>query len=86
MIPCMGGWCRSRERCANYYAQSPLTPSERLCGSVEEPNPIRMDPSASDGVAERGLGDSEMLGRNAMEIRPLACGHDPWRVPVGSLG
>ena len=40
MIPCLGGWCLSRERCAHYYAQSDLTPSERLCGEVEEIEPL----------------------------------------------
>jgi hypothetical protein len=40
MIPCMGGFCASRERCAHYYAESYLRPSERLCGKEERPRPI----------------------------------------------
>ena len=39
MIACMGGWCCSRDRCANYYAESNLT-SERLCGETEEVEPL----------------------------------------------
>lgn len=41
MIPCMGGFCKSRESCAHYYAESSLTPSERLCGAVEEVERVR---------------------------------------------
>lgn len=43
-IPCMGG-CASRDQCANYYAglgsKSKEIPSERLCGSVDNPDPVR---------------------------------------------
>lgn len=39
MIACMGGWCCSRDRCANYYAESKLM-SERLCGEKEEVEPM----------------------------------------------
>lgn len=35
MIACMGGWCASRDKCANYYAETKLI-SERLCGDEEE--------------------------------------------------
>jgi hypothetical protein len=40
---CMGGWCRSRDRCANYVAeQRPgREPAERLCSELEKPTPIR---------------------------------------------
>lgn len=34
MIACMGGWCNTRDRCANYYAKG--NPVERLCGPTEE--------------------------------------------------
>lgn len=37
MIPCMGGFCLSRGRCPNYYAESTHEPVERLCGEIEEP-------------------------------------------------
>lgn len=40
MISCMGGWCRSRERCAHYIFDSKII-SERLCGDHEEPEPVR---------------------------------------------
>ncbi len=35
LVPCMGGWCRQRDKCANYWA-APLRdrePADRLCGS-----------------------------------------------------
>lgn len=38
MIPCMGGNCIKRDKCANYYAEG--VPVERLCGIEEEPEPI----------------------------------------------
>lgn len=42
IYPCMGGWCRSRDRCAHYVlGDAALPPSERLCWSVEEPEPVR---------------------------------------------
>lgn len=32
MTPCMGGWCRIRNRCRNYAAAAPgVEPAERLC-------------------------------------------------------
>ena len=38
LVPCMGGFCLSREHCQHYHAtQSPLDIVERLCGPVEEP-------------------------------------------------
>jgi hypothetical protein len=36
MIACMGGWCRSRERCAHYYETKTELLTERLCGKEEE--------------------------------------------------
>ncbi len=42
MIACMGGFCQSRTKCAHYYAQSNSEPCERLCGTIEEPEPIPM--------------------------------------------
>jgi hypothetical protein len=46
---CMGGWCRERDKCA-FYVAPPLPgrmPAERLCGAVDEPEPIK---SARDQV------------------------------------
>lgn len=40
MISCMGGWCRSREKCAHYVTDFPVI-SERLCGEYEEPESVR---------------------------------------------
>lgn len=40
-IPCMGGWCKKREACENYHAQSQLQPVERLCGKEDDPEIIR---------------------------------------------
>lgn len=38
LVPCMGGWCASREQCQHYHAHgSPLEVVERLCGAKEEP-------------------------------------------------
>lgn len=37
MIPCMGGNCSSRGRCAHYYSESTFEIVERLCGQREEP-------------------------------------------------
>jgi hypothetical protein len=42
LIPCLGGMCNSREKCANYL--DPFTranPLERLCGTNEEPELMR---------------------------------------------
>lgn len=36
--PCMGGWCRMRDKCPNYRADNVAQPAERLC------------PKGSDGV------------------------------------
>lgn len=46
---CMGGWCRTRDRCGNYLAeQRPgREPAERLCGKVEKPTPVRVQERAS---------------------------------------
>lgn len=30
-VPCMGGFCALRERCAHYHAEARWEPSERLC-------------------------------------------------------
>jgi hypothetical protein len=44
IVPCMGGWCRQRERCQHYSASrlAQREPAERLCpkGS-DEPEPIK---------------------------------------------
>ena len=49
MIPCMGGFCYTRDRCANYYADSDIYPVERLCGEVEEPEPLLPSMRRMDG-------------------------------------
>jgi hypothetical protein len=44
LVPCMGGMCLSRQRCAHYHASSIgwREPSERLCAKdCEEPEPIK---------------------------------------------
>lgn len=44
MIACLGGWCGSRESCANYVHgdKTNPTPSERLCrGLKEDVTPIK---------------------------------------------
>ena len=43
MIACMGGWCLSRQKCANYHAPVISTDSivERLCGEEEEVDSCR---------------------------------------------
>jgi hypothetical protein len=35
MIACMGGFCNSRDKCANYYSDNSII-SERICGEIEE--------------------------------------------------
>lgn len=44
MKACMGGWCRSREKCAHYHVPASLrhSPVERLCGQAEQPQPMRV--------------------------------------------
>ena len=54
-IQCMGGWCLSRAKCANYWAP-PLagrTPVERLCGRKEEPEPIKQQKQLERAEHER---------------------------------
>lgn len=43
MIPCQGGNCLSREKCDNYVNGPGLLtePPDRLCGQIEEPDPVR---------------------------------------------
>lgn len=41
-MPCMGGWCRARERCAHHHSTSKIAPAERLCVA------------GSDGTAKPG--------------------------------
>jgi hypothetical protein len=43
-VQCMGGWCRSRERCQHYRARRVPghRPVERLCGAKEQPLEIRV--------------------------------------------
>lgn len=48
MIACLGGFCASRETCADYqrgygagqHQESRFQIVERLCGKVEEPQPM----------------------------------------------
>lgn len=42
--PCMGGFCSSRDHCANYHSERLQAPSERLCGEKEEPELMRESP------------------------------------------
>lgn len=50
MIACMGGWCRQRDRCAHYYAQS-TKPAERLCNKGEDkPQPVKIERKPSEQV------------------------------------
>lgn len=51
MIACMGGWCCSRDRCANYYAPMNNHFVERLCGEVEEPEPVLQSQRRMDGCS-----------------------------------
>lgn len=55
LVPCMGGWCRSREKCAHYYTQSPNMPAERLCGPQEEPESL-LAPQTSTEPSEALVG------------------------------
>jgi hypothetical protein len=43
IIQCLGGWCRSRDKCQHYHAEQivNINPVERLCGTEEEPEPIK---------------------------------------------
>lgn len=37
-LPCMGGWCKSREKCLRYHStRLSAWPEERMCGKVEVP-------------------------------------------------
>jgi hypothetical protein len=42
-IQCMGGWCKQRGRCENYWAAATpgREPVERLCGAEDDPDPIK---------------------------------------------
>lgn len=31
MTPCMGGWCKKRDKCPHHKAESDEDPAERLC-------------------------------------------------------
>lgn len=39
--PCLGGFCHSRDGCAHYHSTLDVKPADRLCGKVEEPEPIK---------------------------------------------
>jgi hypothetical protein len=43
LVPCMGGWCRERDRCAHHHAPVVRLPvPERLCPPGEDqPEPIK---------------------------------------------
>lgn len=48
MIACLGGWCRSREKCADYHAADRREPVERRCPPGEEyPEPLQREPVPS---------------------------------------
>lgn len=58
MISCMGGFCSSRDKCADYHRrENPIV--ERLCGADEEPNyaDARMDQGRTLRDAQRALDD-----------------------------
>jgi len=60
VISCMGGFCSSRDRCADYHrAEFPIV--ERLCGMDEEPTYVdeRMDKSRALRNAQRAVDDSK---------------------------
>jgi hypothetical protein len=45
IVPCQGGWCRVRERCAHYSAPpiGQMRPADRLCpANSDDPNPINL--------------------------------------------
>jgi hypothetical protein len=42
VVACMGGWgCSQRNGCAHYLTENRANPVERLCGRIEEPEPIK---------------------------------------------
>jgi hypothetical protein len=44
IVPCMGGWCGQRDKCAHYVSVVAfnLVPAERLCApGKDEPEPIK---------------------------------------------
>ena len=61
MIPCMGGFCLSRGYCANYYAESKFEPVERLCGAVEEVEPMGDERRRVGGWQSNGAGQTYLL-------------------------
>jgi len=44
LIPCLGGFCKSRDKCLNYLSESVGNPVERLCGTEDEPELVRAYP------------------------------------------
>lgn len=68
MIPCLGGFCLSRTRCAHYYAESTHEPCERLCGAVEEPELGTHQQMVHEA---RDRNHSQVHGRGNPQIHPM---------------
>jgi hypothetical protein len=61
LVPCMGGWCRSRNACAHHYAQTlpDRDPVERLCAKgVDEPAPVRWMAQEGRFSPDRGTNEA----------------------------
>lgn len=64
ILPCMGGWCAQRDRCAHYVAGDPArAPAERLC------EPGHDEPEALPVQARREVGTWEKP-RAAQHLAP----------------
>jgi len=46
LIPCLGGFCQSRDHCLNYLSESVGNPVERMCGKEEKPELTRGYPES----------------------------------------
>lgn len=75
ILPCLGGWCTQRQRCAHYHAASPDTPAEdgRLCKTdkdgMPEGHPVQIHRAAGTwespnvrGLARADVFPLEILG------------------------
>jgi hypothetical protein len=61
MRACLGGWCRSREKCADYHASDRSEPVERRCPPGQEyPEPMAHTMSLPQLIAE-----AQRIGENA---------------------
>jgi hypothetical protein len=61
IIQCMGGWCKSRDKCLHYViaSRSARPPVERLCGQTEDPEHVKakMQPRPDLVPSWASLGD-----------------------------